>query len=517
MREIPTLQTFCLRAVGSHACSAEETFAPADPYHKLSTASRLLRSFHRRPITTTTETETTETTTTTTNDTKYASIDEIPMTRTPCIGPGSARRLHANQVDMHQPIVGFRNGVIILYQQYGNPATDALQAYADALVEMGRMDDTRLGRHFFEEYRHNIILGNNTTTATTTTSSSSSSQQQQKTAVTPPPPSKKKKRQRRTTTTGSRAHTPIPTAVGSLSLHNGTFSTDTVEALLESHLCPHLRILDLTAVHGLTDDLVHSLLQQCVQLQRLSLQNGRRLTAACFPQPPPEKHNGSSSSSSSLATLQLLHVGGCFNMTIPALLHVIQTQCPSLRQLHASGLGWTDAHVQQLLLLEQQQQPQKRTWTHLSLGFSHNNNSTAATSPLLTASTLRQSVCRVTGATLISLALPFCEALVDNALLGMLGRNLPKLRFADVRGNPSLTTLTGWYDGRASADLPAQALAVLGRYSGLTVQSVEETQRIHPVESVELTVILDGGGTGLAIEEMDDDEEEKGRDSSTEK
>ena len=37
--------------------------------------------------------------------------------------------------------------------EHGNPALDCLQSYIDALVELGRMDDGRLGLHFFEEWR----------------------------------------------------------------------------------------------------------------------------------------------------------------------------------------------------------------------------------------------------------------------------------------------------------------------------------------------------------------------------
>ena len=83
--------------------------------------------------------------------------------------------------------------------------------------------------------------------------------------------------------------------------------------------------------------------------------------------------------------------------------------------------------------------------------------------------------------------------------MGMLGRNLPAVQYLDVRGNPSLNTLTGWYDGRASADLPAQALHVLARFSSLSESSVEETRRVHPVEAALLTVILDATGSGTGI------------------
>ena len=116
----------------------------------------------------------------------------------------------------------------------------------------------------------------------------------------------------------------------------------------------------------------------------------------------------------------------------------------------------------------------------------------------LTQKAIRASLARAAG-TLQSLAVPFCETVMDNAGLGIMGRNLPNVRYLDVRGNSGLTTLTGWYDGRASANLPEQALFVLGRYSGLNEGSVEETKRIHLTEAKELTAILGSSGTGIGI------------------
>jgi hypothetical protein len=45
-----------------------------------------------------------------------------------------------------------------LILQYANPALNCLQSYYDSLVELGRMDDSRLGLHFFEEWRANVLL-----------------------------------------------------------------------------------------------------------------------------------------------------------------------------------------------------------------------------------------------------------------------------------------------------------------------------------------------------------------------
>ncbi|KAL7567121.1 hypothetical protein ACA910_009448 [Epithemia clementina (nom. ined.)] len=167
-----------------------------------------------------------------------------------------------------------------------------------------------------------------------------------------------------------------------------------------------------------------------------------------------------------------------------------------LQELHASGLGWTDATVEQLTKIRSKQ------WKALSFSYSSSGSGAGngnGTFPELSQTALRQALL-VTAESLQALSLAFCETIVDNALLGMLGRNLPHIQYLDVRGNGSLTTLTGWYDGRVSADLtPNQSLTVLGRYSGLSEASVEETRRVHPMESADLVVILDGSGTGLGI------------------
>jgi hypothetical protein len=153
-----------------------------------------------------------------------------------------------------------------------------------------------------------------------------------------------------------------------------------------------------------------------------------------------------------------------------------------MTELHCSGLGWTNESIADLTDM--------REWKSLALGFSLR----------LTQSSLRQSLMTIS-TSLTALSLPFCESVMDNAILGILGRNLPLVGYLDVRGNPGLSTLTGWYDGRASADLPAQSLLVLGRYSGLQDSSVDDTRRIHPNEASTdlLTVIIDGGGMGAAI------------------
>jgi hypothetical protein len=73
--------------------------------------------------------------------------------------------------------------------------------------------------------------------------------------------------------------------------------------------------------------------------------------------------------------------------------------------------------------------------------------------------------------------------MVDAALLGVMGRHLPHLTTLDVRGNSNLSSLTGWYDGRATI-VPAvssQALFVLARYANISKSSLEDTKHCSVV------------------------------------
>lgn len=494
-REIPSLQTICLRAIGPHSCSVEETFAKSKTGEP-SSASRLLRSFHQRPIAAPGSSASASTSADASgnssteikpaaiidNDKKYTTIGKIPMERTPCIGKGSARRANANEVDLHHPVVACRiggggetnddgtstnRGILIL--QYANPALDCLQSYYDSLVELGRMDDSRLGLHFFEEWRANVLLGAGEPvtpklkSGSSAPSASIATSKKRRRGGTPVPTQQKLLQQQQ------QQYQNLP--IGSLSLYNCTLGTDTIEAMVESGMGPHLAVLDLTGTHGLTDHFLSLLLPVTPNMMRLGIKNCRRLT---------------NKSLSLLAThtpkLTSLDIGGCFNIEPKAVLEVAVPALTAMKELHCSGLGWTNESIADLT--------DTREWKSLALGFSLR----------LTQSSLRQSLMTIS-TSLTALALPFCESVMDNAILGILGRNLPMIAYLDVRGNPGLSTLTGWYDGRASADLPAQTLLVLGRYSGLQDSSVEETRRIHPNEASTdfLTVVLDGGGMGAAI------------------
>jgi solute carrier family 6 GABA transporter-like protein 1 len=103
---------------------------------------------------------------------------------------------------------------------------------------------------------------------------------------------------------------------------------------------------------------------------------------------------------------------------------------------------------------------------------------------------------------LTNLAIPFCEPMFDAALLGVMGRRFPHLRTLNVRGNSNLSSFTGWYDGRATI-VPAvssQALFVLARYSNISKSSLEDTKRIHPLQAMKLSCILDSEDMGKGIQ-----------------
>jgi hypothetical protein len=397
------------------------------------------------------------------------------MDRTPCIGNGSARRFQANEVDLHHPVVACLQGEgdeeegggdsqkLIMW--HGSAALDALQSYIDSLVEMGRMDDGRLGRRFWEEWKAAIRRESADDEVL------ERSKQQQH------PSAKKRPRRQTPTTSGPMEAIPEappvlpPSALGALSLHNCVLGEETFEQMRKAGLAPYLAVLDLTGVRGLTDNLLLQLLPSAVNLRQLSLKNCRRITAKTL-----------RTLVEHVTLLESLDVGGAFNLRCDEIVSTfLPDKLPRLTALHASGLGWNDESLRSLV-------EGRVTWTQLSLGFS-----TGLSQPAL-----KMCLGEVADS-LSSLALPFCETVVDNAALGLLGRNLPNVVSLDVRGNPLLNTLTGWYDGRVSADLPAQRLVVLGRYSGLSESSVEETRRQHPLDAHELVVFLDGGGMGAGI------------------
>jgi hypothetical protein len=563
MREIPQLQILCLRAIGSHACSVEDTFAPTaittDKNHKHadddnnnnsktttttrteepSSASRVLRSMHQRPIqgrngeanlppanpiNTTKRSSSDDMMSmdddkdtdedSSSSEMAAAAVTSIPLARTPCIGKGSARRDQSNDIDLNHPIVGCRRVADdpMLILEYGNVALDCLQSYIDSLVELGRMDDTRLGVHFFDEWKANVILGSgqqsleevlqNEKASAAAAAAAADSATTIAVAAVPTPSSlsssRKKKRRRSssttpttmetgTTTTAAQLDEDIslsPPPLGSLSLYNCSLAEETIGAMVTSGMGQYLGVLDLTGINSLTDDLLSPLLPTCPWLEKLSLKNCRRLSRKSIQLLQTYQQK----------SLHFLDVGGSYNIH-PTDLIGAMGDLPHLHELHASGLAWTNELVTKLM-------ETRPTWTGLSLGF--------LPQVLVTATPFKEALLRLGSApTLQMLALPFCESLVDNAFLGMLGRQLPNVICLDVRGNSSLTSLTGWYDGRASSadgqplallqQQQQQPLTVLARYSGVSKSSLDETKRIHPLETNQLVCILDGSGVGLGV------------------
>lgn len=328
-------------------------------------------------------------------------------------------------MDLHHPFCACQSadGDGTLVMMYNNAALDCLQSYLDSLVELGRMDDTRLGLHFFKEWKHNVSMN-----------------------------SKRK------------STTPL----GALSLQNWTLSDRTFRAMVDSNMGENIGALDLTGVQGLTDELLLMLIPKCPNMTRLSLKNCRRITKKGF------------ETVKTLKNLTCLDVGGSYNLSTMDVLDVVE-ELPNLVELFASGLAWNDATLEKLM-------DSGKEWIGLSIGFSH-----------ITAHGLRETLPLVADS-LTHLSIPFLENAVDNALIGFLGKTLPNLVCLDIRGNSSVSTMTGFFDGRQlNGSMEADELFVLARYSNVQASSVEETKRIHPVLASNLLVVLNGGGVGGGI------------------
>lgn len=313
-RKIPSLQVSSQRAVGAHACNAETTFAKKEN-GEISSASRLLRSFHDvengayREVLGRSCHVYLLVTNSLLNVISFSDPSRPPIQRYPCGGPGSTRRPNANDVDLNHPFCACRSADDTLVMMYSNPAVDCLQSYLDSLVELGRMDDFRLGVNFFREWKHNVLVN----------------PKKRKASTTPP--------------------------LGALCLQNWTLSDRTIRAMVASNMGENIGVLDLTGVQGLTDELLLSLLPKCPNLIRLSLKNCRRITKKgleCVEQ---------------LKNLTCIDVGGSYNLTPANVLNVVK-QLPHLKELHASGIAWNDATLAELMEI-------RTDWIGLSIGFSY--------------------------------------------------------------------------------------------------------------------------------------------------
>ncbi|CAB9496518.1 transporter [Seminavis robusta] len=556
MREIPKLQVLCLRAVGSQSCSAEETFAVHQETNEPSRASKLLRSFHQRPVIDDDNNDNDN------DDEEEKTLRNVPMSRSVCVGKGSSRRAQANDVDLNHPLIAHHainttgtsgdngnNGdndkqEVVLIMEHGNPALDCLQSYIDSLVELGRMDDNRMGIHFFEEWRNNVLVGAGKPLPAASSNSNNKPEGDEKNSSQEPEEPPRKRTRRRGSDSDHNNNSTLrlrvkkqgpPPPLGSISLNNCAIGQETLEAMRDSGMGVHIGVLDLTGIYNLNDTMLEQLLPHCPNIQRLSFKNCRRVTC-----------NSLQILAQYQTKLKFLDIGGVYNITPDEVIETIVVgnnsnsnnnnkkknkkntiPCPDLIELHVSGLGWNDHLLKMVVSCSGEydddeddyddvdhNNQQQRPWKALSFGFSMN----------LTSLVLRQSLSKVSSS-LISLALHFCEYVVDNALMGMLGRNLPHVKYLDVRGNPSLNSMTGWFDGRASADFNrvgdenarhegshpeeasdeegnaanVQELTVLARFTGITKASLEDTLRIHPVQAAKLKCFLDGSGIGVGI------------------
>ena len=433
-REIPSLSVLSLRAIGNPKCNVDETFKPTKD-GKPSTASRLLRSFHNRPVLGSGETmanflrkqqEAIDDIDSSDSSITVPTLERIPMKRMPSIGPGSGRRKQANDVDLNHPWIATylpqhaeesnaemesgsndSDGDVpanpleqTLVAESGSSALDLLQSYIDALVEMGRMDDNRLGLQFFAEYRANIELQYKSSLPMIDDLAPEEVTQTEEPEVqepaAPPAPApidapipKKKKRKRSGVGAFSAAKkkkeaeakaaaeakrqaailAAVPKSRGALSLHNCEILAETSSNLLSSRLLEHIHVLDLTGLQTLTDDLLLPFLKSAgLQLERLSVKNCRRLTDLSV-------HNVCAH----CPNLKAIDLGGDYNIwprTVIDALAVKVTKrgrgiftsqaLPHLVELHAGGIGptggWSDDLLPELFAL--------RGWKALSIGFS---------------------------------------------------------------------------------------------------------------------------------------------------
>jgi solute carrier family 6 GABA transporter-like protein 1 len=190
---------------------------------------------------------------------------------------------------------------------------DCLQSYIDSLVELGRLDDSKLGINFWREWKANVD---------------------------PFGTARKRKR----------SDNERQPELGALSLHNGMIFEDTVAAMVKSGMGESVAVLDLTGIHTLTDPLIDQLLSIMPNLRRLSLKNCRRLTGKSLV-----------SVARHLPSLTCLDIGGSYNITVADVLEQLPNM-PNLQELYASGLGWTDLSLEQLCA--------NRFWKGLGVGFS---------------------------------------------------------------------------------------------------------------------------------------------------
>ncbi len=500
MREFPSLKTLALRAVGPPGCNPEVTFggilvddcagsaaaamakdedgddAPPAPNAAkvviVTPTSRLLRSMRNLTA-------------------------QSPR---PYVGPG---RPNAADVDIAHPWimavhhrqhhhaqlfadVAGGGGDEFLSIENGNLAIETLQLFIDALVESGRAGDGKLGVHFFEEWvvaatgkedvLESLLLLQEEGVVDCNNCGSSNGRSG----------SRPKKRQRaivvaddNTDSTNTIDPSLPPLLLGALSLHNfSAGSTQTFRSMMQANVGCCLGTLDVTGVHGLTDSILSGVIcgGSFPHLKRLSVKNCRKLTGRGL------------ASLVQLTNLTALDIGGCFNILPDDIVSMIRnhpsTKAGNFEELYASGLGWTDNGLEDLINLTAGQM------RGLGVGFS----------PYLSGPGLLLTLGKLAN-TLDHLAVPFVQGM-DDACMSALGKSLRKLAVLDIRGCNKVYSLSGMMEGRAVAGgtslMDDGNLFVLARYSGISTSSLDETMRLYDCKA-KLTCILDGGGTGGGI------------------
>lgn len=472
MREIAPLSTLVLRCVGPTTCNPELTFGGpgvnTKPEDKDESKDNVTESKDKEDNNVVEEVKCPPPPETPTLTSRLLrSLRDMKRPRRPYKG---AARPNANDVDLSHPWILAHETTTdnedILCIEHGNHAVDTLQLFIDALVDSGRAGDSRLGVHSFREWviavigqeaADRIFKGNGDEN-----------------------PKKKRK---------LLMNENLP--LGSLSLHNfSAASYNTFKSMELANVGVCLGVLDLTGVHGLTDEIMTDIL--CAgsfpHLQRLSIKNCRKITGEGL------------ASVVNLTKLTAIDFGGCFNVKPSDVLSIVQshpgTENGTLCEIYASGLGWTDVDLE--LLIE-------ATAGHLrglGVGFS----------PYISGPGLMLTVTKVAD-TLERLAVPFCDGM-DDAVASHLGKSLTKLNVLDIRGT-KVSSLTGLMDGRyaSGAIIPLDEVAlgeafkgeavdghlfVLARYSGISKNSIEDTMKLQQ-NAVFLTCVLDGSGTGGGI------------------
>ena len=524
MREIPSLKTLALRAVGPPGCNPEISFGggggcrsscssdlenddgaasaivddEANDAPSSSSSRKHTKQSPKRSKTKPSSAETSTAAITPTSRLLRSMRNISTQSPRPYIGPG---RPNAADVDIAHPWImavqkqhhpapvlvddgaatvdggSVGDGDEFLSIENGNLAIETLQLFIDALVESGRAGDGKLGVHFFKEWvvaatgRENFVMVDEDASFVDEGGVSKSNGGN----------SRSKKRQKTTIVAADEiedntANSSPPPLLGALSLHNfSAGSTQTFASMRKANVGYCLGTLDISGVHGLTDSILSEIIcgdGSFPHLKRLSVKNCRKLTGKGL------------ASLVKLTNLTALDIGGCFNVLPNDVVSMVRnhpsTKVGNFEELYASGLGWTDAGLEELVDLTVGQ------LCGLGIGFS----------PYLSGPGLLLTLSKL-ASTLHHLAVPFVQGM-DDACMSALGKSLRKLAVLDIRGCNKIYSLSGMMEGRSSSSIDDGNLFVLARYSGISSNSLDETMRLYDCKA-RLTCILDGGGTGGGI------------------